>query len=148
MIQGQKIAGTVHIVLPFFDQRLVQWEIVVEMISELLDPLNAGERLSSYIDLPKRLGCPASDPDRLCCLQATSRLPGETWRSLEEPTSASSGWDEWRDLKWISTVCWHLGALLNSGLRGVLDPRPPSSSTSSLQNGEPAEYTDYAVRPR
>jgi hypothetical protein len=35
------------------------------MISELLDPLNAGERLSTYIDLPERLGCPASGRDRL-----------------------------------------------------------------------------------
>jgi hypothetical protein len=58
------------------------------MISALLDPFNAGERLSSYIDLPKRLGCPAFNPDRLCCLQATSRLPRATWRSLEEPGGA------------------------------------------------------------
>jgi hypothetical protein len=43
-------------------------EGVVEMVSTLLDLLNAGERLSSYIGLPKRLGCPAFDPDRLCCL--------------------------------------------------------------------------------
>jgi hypothetical protein len=49
--------------------------VVVEVISELLDPQNAGGRLSSYIDLPKRLGCPASSPDRLCCPQATSQLP-------------------------------------------------------------------------
>jgi hypothetical protein len=69
------------------------------MIFELLDPLNAGERLSSYIDLPKCLECSASCPDRLCCLQATPRLPRATWRSLEEPISAYSG-DEWRDLKW------------------------------------------------
>ena len=73
--------------------------LVVEMISALLDPLNSGERLSSYIDLPKRLGCPAPDPDRLHCLQATSRLPGGAWRSLGEPISAYSGGDEWRDLK-------------------------------------------------
>jgi hypothetical protein len=59
--------------------------IVVEVISELLDPLDAGGRLSSYTDLPKRLGCPASSPDRLCCLQATSRLPGGAWRSLYLP---------------------------------------------------------------
>jgi hypothetical protein len=32
------------------------------MISALLDPLDAGDRLSSYIDLPKRLGYPASNP--------------------------------------------------------------------------------------
>jgi hypothetical protein len=56
---------------------------VVEMISELLDPLNAGGRLSSYIDLLKRLGCPASDPDRLCCLQATSWLPGGAYICLQ-----------------------------------------------------------------
>jgi hypothetical protein len=37
----------------------------VEMISVLLDPLNAGERLSNYIGLPERLAWPVSDRNRM-----------------------------------------------------------------------------------
>jgi hypothetical protein len=69
-------------------------DIVAEMISELVEPQNVGERLSSYIDPPKRLGCPASNPDRLCCLQTTPRLPRAAWKSLKSlgvSISACSG---------------------------------------------------------
>jgi hypothetical protein len=58
------------------------------MISELLDPQNAGERLSSYIDLPKRLGRPASN--RTDCVACRLRLgcleqPGGAWGCLYLP---------------------------------------------------------------
>jgi hypothetical protein len=98
------------------------------MISEFLDLRNAGGRLSGYIDLSKRLGCPASGPDRLCWLQATSRLPGATWRSPEEPISACSGGDEWRDLKWefLTGLALFAGRRLTVSLGGRLRSSKPT----------------------
>jgi hypothetical protein len=41
------------------------WLVVVEMISELLAPAELRGKLSSYINLPERLGWPASDRNRM-----------------------------------------------------------------------------------
>jgi hypothetical protein len=53
-------------------------------------PSTPGERLSSYIDLPKRLGCPASGRDRLHPL---------LWNA-HRLIYVLQWWDEWQDLKW------------------------------------------------
>jgi hypothetical protein len=109
--RSQHHSGTIQYVLKLAEAKYsvnIVRRCVVELISALLDRLNAGERLPSYIDLPKRLECSASCPDRLCCLQATSRLPRGAWGSLGELIFACSGGDEWRDLKrefWVSAVC-------------------------------------------
>ena len=64
---------------------IIPSDVVIKMISKLLDPLDTRERLSNYIGLLKRLGCRTSNQDRLCSLWATSRLPGAARRSLYLP---------------------------------------------------------------